>query len=196
MEKNLEKQKRTRQKLMNALIELCDKKGYYNISVEDICKYAGTYRSTFYRYYENKDDLLREIEKTYIQDTRNLTPSLLAYQAGDFEDMQDKHLQEFIEDMKYHYAHKQLFKFLLSPTGDPYFYRKMQESLTQIYENNLKRNGISLGKDHTYIINYFVTGYLSTIHEWLKNDDRSPEEIAVFLLKMMHSFFMYFQSSL
>lgn len=188
MKENLKKQYRTKKKLMDSMIELCNKKGYYNLTIEEICQNAGTYRSTFYRYFNSKDDLLREIEKKYVQDTRDLTPSILACSDDDFEILQEKFLDELIQDMKYHYAHKQLCIFLLSPIGDPFFSKRMKESLTQIYEDNLCKNGILSPSSQTYIINFFVNGYISTVYQWLKNDDCSPEEIARFLLKMIHTF--------
>ncbi len=192
MSKNLKKQKQTKQKLMDSLIYLCDKMGYYNITIEEICHNAGTYRSTFYRYFDSKDALLREIEKKYIQDTQDLTPNILISPNEDFDVLKERTFDELIKDMEYHYAHRQLCKFLLSPMGDPFFYKKMKESLTQRYEDNLRENGVCISSNTTYIINYFVSGFISTIHEWLKNDDCRPEEIACFLLKMIHTFSITF----
>ncbi len=40
-----------------------------------------------------------------------------------------------------------------SPTGDPFFYKKMKESLTQRYEDNLRENGVCISSNTTYIIN-------------------------------------------
>lgn len=189
MKENLKRQNRTKQKLMDSLIDLCNKRGYYHLTVEEICQNAGTYRSTFYRYFNSKDDLLREIEKKYVQDTRNLTPSIINCPNYDFEMLKERFLNELIQDMEYHYAHKQLCMFLLSPTGDPFFYKRMKESLTQTCENNLRKSGkSSLLPNMTYIINFFVSGYISTIQQWLKNDDCSPKEIALILLKMIHTF--------
>ena len=46
---NKEKRDRTRAALKAALIELCDEKSYYEITIWDICNKARMYRSTFYR---------------------------------------------------------------------------------------------------------------------------------------------------
>ena len=62
MAENPEKRMRTKQKLTDALVELCEEKHYYDITVWDICNKAQLYRSTFYRYFEKKDDMLREID--------------------------------------------------------------------------------------------------------------------------------------
>lgn len=69
---NQEKRDRTRATLKNALIELCDEKSYYDITIWDICNKAHAYRSTYYRYFDTKDDVLREIEHEYLETTRSL----------------------------------------------------------------------------------------------------------------------------
>ena len=59
---NIKKSERTKNRLKEILIDLCAKKGYQTVTIGDICEKAETYRSTFYRYYDTKDDMLREIE--------------------------------------------------------------------------------------------------------------------------------------
>src|SRR5208282_2207074 len=48
---------RTRSSLWSTLIDLM---GYFAISVRDITTRAGVNRTTFYRHYEDKDDLFRQ----------------------------------------------------------------------------------------------------------------------------------------
>ena len=76
MGENNKKRSRTKEHLKTALISLCGKKAYYDITIQEICRQAGLNRSTFYRYYETKDDMLREIEQEYIDDILTLTPNL------------------------------------------------------------------------------------------------------------------------
>ena len=71
-------------RLKEILIDLCAKKGYQTVTIGDICEKAETYRSTFYRYYDTKDDMLREIEHEYIDATRDLTPSFAELCRGEF----------------------------------------------------------------------------------------------------------------
>lgn len=117
---NLSKSERTRKRLKTALIDLCYEKNYIDITIEDICKKVDTYRSTFYRYYDTKDDMLREIEQDYIQDTRDLTPTFSILPAGFGTEEYDILLAELTADMQYHHEHRKLCRFLLSSSGDPY----------------------------------------------------------------------------
>jgi Transcriptional regulator len=51
---------RTRECLWDALVQLIDERGYAGISVQDITERASVNRTTFYRHYEDKDDLFRQ----------------------------------------------------------------------------------------------------------------------------------------
>lgn len=185
MAENTRKRSQTKEKLKSALIELCEEKSYYEITVWDICERAGLYRSTFYRYYDAKDDILREIEHEYIEDTQSLTPTIWTIRRDASEEEMEVYRKELTADMEYHRAHRQICKFLLSPGGDIYFYNKMVESIGQSMMKNIQQFGTSQGKNKEYLKILFATGFVSTIHEWLKKDDCSPREIADFLISMM-----------
>lgn len=189
MAENLEKRRRTRKKLADALVELCEEKSYYDITVWDICNRAQMYRSTFYRYYETKDELLREIEHEYVAQTRNLTQSLGDFHADASEEKMRLFLEELTADMAYHRANAKLCRFLLSPAGDIYFHQKMVESLGNTVRKQIQKSGKprSARQAH-YLVTYFASGFVSTIHEWLIRDDCPPSEIAAFLLDMIRRF--------
>lgn len=189
MAENLEKRQRTRKKLADALVELCEEKSYYDITVWDICNKAQMYRSTFYRYYETKDELLREIEHEYLERTRSLTKSLGDFRADASEAQMQIFLKELTADMEYHRENEKLCRFLLSPAGDIFFHQKMVESIGNTVRKNMQKRGKHHStKEAQYLVNYFASGFVSTIHEWLIRDDCTPEQIAAFLLGMIKRF--------
>ena len=81
--------------------------------------------------------------------------------------------------------HRKLCLFLLSPYGDPYFTRKMTESITKTAERAIKKNGSSYSSNQKYALTFLAGGFISTIYEWLRRDDCSAEEIAYVLLKLI-----------
>ena len=189
MAENLEKQRRTRKKLADALVELCEKKNYYDITIWDICSKAQLYRSTFYRYYETKDEMLREMERDYLEMTQSLTKSLHDFRADAPEEQMQVFLDDLTADMEYHRQNARLCRFLLSPAGDLHFHQKMVDSIG----NTVRKNISKYGKHHSrqdidYLVNFFASGFVSTIHQWLIRDDCSPRQIAAFLLDMMKRF--------
>ena len=186
MAENAEKRKRTRRKLSDALVALCEEKSYYDITVWDICNRAGLYRSTFYRYYDTKDELLREIEHEYVEETRSLTKSLHDFRSDAPEEQMNVFLRELTDDMSYHRQNAQLCRFLLSPAGDIYFRQKMVESIGETVRKNMRLNGKRRPvHEMEYLVNYFASGFVSTVYQWLIRDDCTPERIAAFLLEMI-----------
>ncbi|GAA5512764.1 hypothetical protein Dcar01_01488 [Deinococcus carri] len=52
---------RTRQALRQALVNLTRERGYANVSVQDLAERAGVHRTTFYRYYQDKYDIVQDV---------------------------------------------------------------------------------------------------------------------------------------
>lgn len=189
MAENTEKRLRTRQKLADALISLCEQKSYYDVTVQEICDMAQLYRSTFYRYYDTKDAMLREIEHDYLAITQSLTKSMKDFRADASEEQQRVFLKELTADMEYHRQNAKLCCFLLSPAGDLYFHEKMVDSIGRTVRGVLQRRGKKHSlRDTEYLIHYFAAGFIATIRLWLQKDDCTPSEMAAFLLEMMKRF--------
>ena len=55
----------TKQLLKDALLELLEDQDLIDISITAICECADVHRSTFYRYYANTSELMKEIQKDF-----------------------------------------------------------------------------------------------------------------------------------
>ena len=65
---------RTRSRLAQALIELSCEEGYDAVTVQEIAGRAEINYRTFYRHYDSKDDLLRDVLRTSMADLRKIMP--------------------------------------------------------------------------------------------------------------------------
>lgn len=184
MAENAEKRKATRARLTEALADLCQKKSYYDITVGEICSQAGLYRSTFYRYYDTKDQMLREIEHAYVEETRRLTMGVRSYRRDAPDDVRAGYLEELTRDMEYHLENRKLCCFLLSPAGDLYFHQKLVESVGEAAGREIRRSGMD-PVEAAYLVSFFANGFIASIYEWLRRLDLSPREMAAFLLAMI-----------
>ena len=189
MGENIIKRSRTKERLKTALISLCGKKAYYDITIQEICRQAGLYRSTFYRYYDTKDDMLREIEQEYIDDVRALTPNLWRLHSDSTSEEMEQYRKELTADLQYHLERKALSRFLMSPAGDIYFYNKVITSISSQVHRNYQYYGRPLEKKTEYVILYFAVGFISAIDRWLEKEDCSTEEITDLLLSLMLKIF-------
>ncbi|PZG22087.1 TetR/AcrR family transcriptional regulator [Nonomuraea aridisoli] len=67
---------RTRQRLRAAILELADRDGYEAITIGDIAALAEVNRATFYRHYEDKEDLAVDVLVQVAAETGRMAPIL------------------------------------------------------------------------------------------------------------------------
>ncbi len=58
--KRIEQAKLTKKKIFKTAVDMIKKDGYENITVSDICQYAGVAKGTFYVHYSSKEDIVKE----------------------------------------------------------------------------------------------------------------------------------------
>jgi AcrR family transcriptional regulator len=68
--------RRTLRRLLDAGIEVLDKRGYHAARVDDICAAAHTSHGTFYLYFSSKEDLFRALLADVSQEAVNLAGTL------------------------------------------------------------------------------------------------------------------------
>lgn len=178
------KKERTRQAIQNALIELCGEKPYLSTTIGDICRKADVNRSTFYRYYDTKDELLRDVEDGYIRDLQTLCPTIFSIPLDSSKDTAARYQSELEKALTYHLAHRKLSSFLLSSTGDPYFAHRIENILQETLVCDVKQKGLPANTRQLYAINYFLHGYFATIVKWVREQNMSVEEVSSFVLSM------------
>lgn len=71
-------------KIVRTAIRLFNEKGYESVSVSEICKAAGTYRSSFYNVFSCKEDILIAIHKDTIHKI-DISATALLEAENDFE---------------------------------------------------------------------------------------------------------------
>lgn len=102
--------RRTRKLLQQAFIELTVEKGFAALTVRDITERAMVNRSTFYRHYLDKYDVLEE----YLNEIYELTASQDA--PGPLNLL--KHIQQRAD----------FYRVMLGPKGDPFFAQRFRQN--------------------------------------------------------------------
>jgi AcrR family transcriptional regulator len=112
--------RRTKKMLREALIELVLEKGIEGITVNEITERAMINRSTFYRHYEDKNDLLeRGIDEMLLELTDQLVPPPKDIQEVDLNDPGSyDNLRLFYNHVKEHYT---FYRVMLGENGPPGF---------------------------------------------------------------------------
>jgi AcrR family transcriptional regulator len=122
-----EKGARTREAIYEASVTLFTKKGYDNVTVDDICHKVGVTKGAFYYHFKSKDQVLRE----KFLDIDDFTRDLLE----EFSNIDD-----FIEKL---YAHSEAIMTFISDLGLNWtklvFHAEIGPDTKRPYLSNLKR---------------------------------------------------------
>ncbi len=167
------KREKTRQRIIDAFMELAYTKGIDGVYVKDICQKAGINRSTFYEYYNYLDELIEEViiqqfdlvlSDEYKEDYRQTDISIL-----DFEGV--KHYIEAI-------TNNQLIDVLLKSERVNRYFQMLVNHQVEVTLEGMKQD------DYSYYQAYFHNvGSLSIIFEWLKNGRPVPIDSIVKIIQ-------------
>ena len=170
---------RTKSWIFDALMLLMDEKPYEKITVSDIADRAGIARPTFYRNFNDKDDVIYE----YLMNT--FSTELLNAEKGSKDDKQDTIVLEF--DYKYMIKHREILKKILSTADiENRISREGQKwpmSLIDQYKSKLSKQDYLVCR---YKICYQITGSLRVVFDWFVNDMPMPIESIITMLNAMN----------
>lgn len=170
MGKYVKQSSKTRKKIIQAFLDLCQEKGYYNITLKELCERAELYKSTFYRYFDNLDCVIKAIEDDFLMQSEQLlkeTGSLLRnrYISGQSPEsiLQDKDIfQGYQKLLTMMFDNRKELLFLLSDCQGSYFHSKYKKWISQHLMQHAK------SQDHTnpYIeipVAFLVNGYVGSL---------------------------------
>jgi len=179
--------RRTRKQLLEAMISLVIEKGFNSVTVQDISERAMVNRATFYRYYQDKYDLLdRYVEEQYsmqlaYDDTNRRTLKPGNVPAGPPEGL--VRVWEHIQ------AHAAFFRVMLGPKGDPIFTQKIRVNIEKRVRDSLPDTVMadaSLPLD--LCLSYISGASIGLIIWWLENDmPFSPIEMAAWNVRFSNA---------
>ncbi len=156
--------RRTYQLLSDALIDLTLSKGYDSITIRDITDKADVAYATFFRHFEDKDDLLQMTLNALIETIEGLN--------YDPPQMYHEGYQIFLHVQ----AHSKLYRVLLNSRGAHSIIEKLKRNIAA----NLLDDCIPHFKDHLrsappeLIAYQFASAILSLVQWWLDEDMETP----------------------
>ncbi|MCL1836870.1 MAG: TetR/AcrR family transcriptional regulator [Treponema sp.] len=166
---------RTKSWIFDAVMILMNEKPYNKITVSDITEKAGIARTTFYRNYKEKDDVVFEcLNKTFI--TEILT-------AEKDENKEKQNTIVILFDYKFMIKHQKNLKKILSTTDiENRIFREVQKypiSIIERFKKMLPEEEYALCR---FKICYQLTGSLRVIFDWFINNMPRPVEYLILLI--------------
>jgi TetR/AcrR family fatty acid metabolism transcriptional regulator len=154
----------TKNKIYNIAINLMDKKGFNNITVEEICKKAGVSVGTFYLYFKSKNNIFDEIYKRADDLFQNHVKSAL---------QEENSLDRIVEYFK-HYGQLNVDTGLetmqqLYTTQNKLFTKKgryMQTLLQEIIKEGQEKKEISTTMTPEEITDFLFIANRGLVYDW------------------------------
>lgn len=176
--------RRTRKLLQKALIEVTIEKGFADVTVRDITERAMVNRTTFYRHYLDKYDLLSQ----YMEELSELIDS----QDGEvtWADKPDQPSDQapagLVRILKHVQANAEFYRVMLGKKGDPAlcaesFRRFIDKQFRRMVPNDAPQSDPSR-PPIDLSVSYILHAGIGAIVWWLENDQPvPPEQVAVWL---------------
>jgi len=169
----------TKEKIINAYIELlsCTKPEY--ISAQEICERAGMHRSTFYRYFTDLDAIEHDIEKSVLKtfsDILDNTP------LDDFMNGRKEFIKTVSETIKSDIA---FYSKVLLVNQRVRFIERINETVRNKLTEAMA-DKTELSRDEIdYVFTFAVAGRIAVYRKWiLSNFKQSAETISGILEKV------------
>lgn len=157
---------KSKQKMADSLIELMKKHPYEEITIKEISEKAEVYRSTYYRNYKSKEEIIKYKISTIMDE----------YQEQYYKTKQkdkETYLHTIFSTFQ---KHEEFFKIIHQ--------QKQSYLIQQVLEEYFIKNRTVKDKEEYYKIYYHIGGINGFIIYWIENNMKeTPEELTSIALK-------------
>ncbi|MCI2922926.1 TetR/AcrR family transcriptional regulator [Staphylococcus hominis] len=166
---------RTKKALITTFSDLLETKSFENITIQDLCEKANVRRSTFYRHFNDKYDLLNHIVGTLIEYFRTLhLPEIDPKDPRQFFNKFMKDILLFISD------NKAMVKSVISINIYSEVYQILYNQIYAVVKQQIEFDK-QIGQFYIdeFIYGEFLTGgILSVILNWIQYGQQSIDEVS------------------
>ena len=161
---------RTQQLMFDALAELAGEKSLDEITVSDIIKRCRIARTTFYRYYEDKNDFLEKVKSELL---------LGLFDYTDHHPKKEGDSRYFHNFFEYFYIHRKLFSAFTKAGKWPEFKETLYTQGVSHYTELFRDYPLQKGIRPEILANYLVGAHMQVLMGWLETGFQTdPEELA------------------
>ena len=172
---------KTKEKIQKSFLQLLKEKHFMKISVRDITTVAAINRGTFYLHYQDKYDLLHQMEENLLRGLelhlQRLKPDVLLLEA---EKGQISTLA--VEVFRYIQTNAERFQVLLGENNHFGFHKRLKQFFVDHFGKKMVQNktffqDLTIRKD--YLSSFATSAFLGLVEQWLDNSlAESPDEMA------------------
>lgn len=174
---------KTERAIKSSFLKLIEDNSISKVTVKDIIREAEINRSTFYAHYEDKYDLLYQIEQELLEKFDHVEVNM---------DLRHENMEEQFKILMESRAkllkeHGRLIAQIIGKDGDPAFAEKLGDSIGDIWEQaHLEEKFIVPGN---YIKAAVINTMSGLLGEWIHSGFKeTPEEFAAIAVTVMGAF--------
>ncbi|MCU7356452.1 TetR/AcrR family transcriptional regulator [Enterococcus dispar] len=179
--------KRTNKMIIEAFIQLVEKNGFEQVTVQDIADEAMINRATFYAHYKDKQDLYETIfDYALTAFTSVLNPTELIKGNRIKVKQIERVMSQIYSNI---YDNRKFYLIIMDGSANEILRKKIADVLNEQYAdifNRLKitENDIEVPMD--FIIEYMTSIFIGTLHWWLTTDSQmTPDHLAKLVIKLV-----------
>lgn len=181
------KVEKTKSIIKNTFIELLKEKSFFKITVSEICQLANINRCTFYAHFSGTDELIESIETELLDDLETLVSPLASYNIKEAKKTLPENNNNLVDVLDYISKHKLYFQALLSTNGDLRFEEKLKDIIKDKFYRAFSFYSQSFGENQEYVLMFLASGFVDTMNNWLKSNDKTTHELSDFYMKITYS---------
>ena len=174
------KNRKTKQLIQKSFMRNLENKSFEAITIGDITKTAQINRGTFYLHFQDKFDLLDQIEQQLFREIGNHIDELQSHylSTNTFEKGQGQLAATLFRSIKMHLP---VLKIFLSNHGRAGFHIRFRDAFSEKVRFHLEKNetiNASLKAPIEYFLSFITSAFLGLIEQWVQNGlDKTPEEM-------------------
>lgn len=174
--------RRTKRNLKKAFILLMENKPYHNITVTDIVEKADYNRTTFYRHYQDKEELVEDL-------VNEMLTKLIDAFRNPYKNVKYVHVNNLSPSkviiFDYILEHKSFYLLWKDSEGIPGFQEQFIKTMINLHKEDINYSTNEI-EEEPFII-YKAYGVWGLILNWIKNDfTSSSEEMAKQLIRIIN----------
>ena len=163
---------KTQRKIQQSFLQLLREKHFRKVSVQDITTTASVNRGTFYLHYQDKYDLLNQIEENLLRGlelhVKRLKPDFLLMEA------EKGHISPLaVALFQYIQRNAEQFQVLLGENNDSGFHKQLKHFFFKHFGEQIRENKGVFGYleiPDDYLSAFSISAFLGLVEQWLDND--------------------------
>lgn len=180
---------RTKRLLRESLLELMEEKGVERVTVSDLTARAGVNRGTFYLHYSDIADMYDQWKGEVLAGVSDILKDFNPFEVGKYVAKGEAY-PKGIALLEYIKQHKDFFRVVLGPKGDPSFIQRVKAFIQELMLNHvfplhLEKNHMQLPPD--YLVALMVSANLGIVTHWIESGMAlSTDELAKQITHFVH----------